>query len=93
MPAVLAAIGVWVISSVIVKLFLALGIGLFTYYGLYELIQQLLSQVQAAMSSLPSAVFQLVSLAGIPQALSIIGSAVLTRASINAIQMFFGVRS
>lgn len=92
MPAVLAAIGVWVISSVIVKLFLALGIGLFTYYGLYELIQQLLSQVQAAMSSLPSAVFQLVSLAGIPQALSIIGSAVLTRASINAIQTFFGVR-
>jgi hypothetical protein len=93
MPAMLIAVGVWVISSVIAKLFVALGIGIFTYYGIYELIQQLLAQVQGLMGTLPAAVFQLLSLAGIPQALSIIGSAILTRASINAIQLFFGVRS
>lgn len=93
MPAILAYIGVWVISSVIVKLFVALGIGLFTYYGLYELVEQLLLQVRTLFTSLPPQVFQLVSLAGFPAAFSIIGSAILTRAAINAVQVFFGART
>lgn len=93
MPAVIAAIGVWVISSVIAKLFIALGIGLFSYYGLYELTRAMLDQVNTLMDGLPSEVFQLISLAGIPQALSIIGSAIMTRAAINSIQLFFGIRS
>lgn len=93
MPAVIAAIGVWVISSVIAKLFIALGIGLFSYYGLFELTRAMLDQVNVLMNGLPSEVFQLISLAGIPQALSIIGSAIMTRAAINSIQLFFGIRS
>ena len=93
MPAVIAAIGVWVISSVIAKVFIALGIGLFSYYGLYALVEQLLNQVSALLNGLPAEVFQLISLAGIPEALSIIGSAVLTRAALNSVQVFFGVRA
>lgn len=93
MPAIIAAIGVWVISSVIAKVFIALGIGLFSYYGLYALVEQLLNQVSGLLNGLPAEVFQLISLAGIPEALSIIGSAVLTRAALNSVQVFFGVRS
>ena len=93
MPPVIAAIGVWVISSVIAKLFIALGIGLFSYYGLYELTQAMLDQIDNLIGALPSAVFQLISLAGIPQSLSIIGSAVLTSAAIKSIQLFFGICS
>lgn len=93
MPAVIAAIGVWVISSVIAKVFIALGIGLFSYYGLYALVEQLLNQVSSLLNGLPAEVFQLISLAGIPEALSIIGSAVLTRAALNSVQVFFGVRA
>lgn len=93
MPAILVTIGIYIISSVIAKVFIALGIGLFSYYGLYELVQQLLSQVQGLMSSLPAQVFQIISLGGIPQAMSILGSAVLTRAAIKSIEVFFGVRS
>ena len=93
MPAVLVAIGVWVISSVIAKIFVALGIGLFTYYGLLTLVEQLIAQVQATFGGLPSQVSQILSLAGIPNCLSIICSAFLTRASIQAIQTFFGSRA
>ncbi|MGA4323718.1 DUF2523 domain-containing protein [Ectopseudomonas hydrolytica] len=92
MPAVLVTIGVYIISSVIAKLLLALGIGLFTYYGLYTLVQRLLQEVQAAFGGLPSQVSQILSIAGIPEALSIIGSAVLTWAAIKSMQVFFGSR-
>lgn len=93
MPAVLVAIGVYIISSVIAKVFIALGIGLFTYYGLYELVQQLLSQVQGLWGSVPPQVYQVLSIGGIPQAMSIIGSAVLTSASIKAVSVFFGAHT
>ncbi|NMY53446.1 DUF2523 domain-containing protein [Pseudomonas sp. WS 5011] len=93
MPAILVTIGIYIISSVIAKIFVALGIGLLSYYGLYELVQELLNQVQDLMTSLPPQVFQIISLAGIPQAMSIIGSAVLTRAAIKSVEIFFGVRS
>lgn len=92
MPAVLVTIGIYIISSVIARLFLALGIGMFTYYGLYNLVETLLAQAQSLFSSLPPQVFQLLSLGGIPEALSIICSAVLTRAAIMAIQVFFGAK-
>lgn len=92
MPAILVTIGVYIISSVIAKILLALGIGLFTYYGLYTLVQQLLNQVRTVFSGVPSQVSQVLSLAGIPEALSIIGSAVLTWAAIKSMQVFFGSR-
>lgn len=93
MPAILVTIGIYIISSVIAKVLVAFGIGLFSYYGLYQLVEQLLSQVQPLLSSLPPEVFQLISLAGIPTSLSIIGSAFLTRAAIKSIEVFFGIRS
>lgn len=92
MPAVLVTIGVYIISSVIAKLLLALGIGLFTYYGLYTLVERLLQEVQIAFGGLPSQVSQILAIAGIPEALSIIGSAVLTWAAIKSMQVFFGTR-
>jgi len=93
MPAVLVAIGVWVVSSVIAKIFVALGIGLFTYYGLLHLVEQLIAQVQTSFGGLPAQVSQILSIAGIPNCLSIVCSAFLTRASIQAIQTFFGARA
>jgi hypothetical protein len=92
MPAVLVMVGVYIISSVIARLFVALGIGIFTYYGLYALIESLLGQLQSLFSGMPSHVFQLVSLAGFPEALSIICSALLTRAAVVAVQTFFGIK-
>lgn len=93
MPPVLVAIGVWVISSVIAKLFVALGIGLFTYYGLLELVERIIDQAQSMFGGLPASAVQIMSIAGVPEALSIITSAFLTRASIQAIQTFFGARA
>lgn len=93
MPAVLVAIGVWVVSSVIAKLFVALGIGLFTYFGLLELVERLVGVLESTFSGIPVQIMQLLSIAGIPNCLSIICSAFLTRASIQAIQTFFGARS
>lgn len=92
MPAILVTIGVYIISSVIAKIFVALGIGVFTYYGLLSLVERLVQQVQLAFGGLPAQVSQVLSIAGIPEALSIVCSAFLTRASIQAIQTFFGSR-
>ncbi len=93
MPQVLVAIGVWIISSVIAKLFVALGIGVFTYYGLLELVERIIDQAQAMFGGLPASAAQIMAIAGVPEALSIITSAFLTRASIQAIQTFFGART
>lgn len=93
MPAILVTIGVYIISSVIAKILVAMGIGVFTYYGLLALVQELIAQVQSAFAGLPAQVSQVLSIAGIPEALSILCSAFLTRASIQAIQTFFGART
>lgn len=93
MPAVLVSIGVWIISSVIAKIFVAMGIGVFTYYGLLTLVEKLVAQVQTSFGGLPAEVTQILSIAGIPECLSIVCSAFLTRASIQAVQTFFGARA
>jgi DNA-binding transcriptional MocR family regulator len=93
MPAVLVTIGVYIISSVIAKILVALGIGIFTYYGLLALVEQIVQQAQIAFGGLPAQASQVLSIAGIPEALSILCSAFVTRASIQAIKTFFGTRT
>ncbi|EFX63428.1 hypothetical protein DAPPUDRAFT_335484 [Daphnia pulex] len=91
MPAVLAAVGVWIISSVIAKVLVALGIGLFTYYGLFGLVEELIDQLRFLLGDMPPAVFQIISLFGFPEGLSILCSAFLTRAAIQSTKVFFGL--
>lgn len=69
MPAVLASIIVWALGSAVARVFVALGISLFTYSALETLVQSALDQLSQVLGELPSAVVQLSALAGVDQAM------------------------
>lgn len=91
MAKLLAMVISFAIGSFLVRITSALGIAIFTYKGLKALINNLLSHLQPLFASLPSAILDILAIAGVPEALSIIGSAVLTRAAINSARAFVGV--
>lgn len=82
---------VWALSSFLVKIFATLGIAVFTYKGLYSLVEGLVDSIQPLMSGLPEVMLNFLALAGVPEALTIVVSALLTRAAINAAKAFVGV--
>lgn len=87
----LSVILVWALSSFLVKIFATLGIAIFTYKGLYALVDGFIDSIQPLMSGLPEVMLNFLALAGVPEALSIVVSALLTRAAINAAKAFVGV--
>lgn len=91
MPLALSAILVWVLSSTIARIFVSLGIALFTYKGIQGLVELALDQATVFFGQLPSVVVSLIALAGVDQAISILGSALLTRAAITAARVSVGL--
>jgi len=87
MPALAIFLG-FIISSAIAKIVLALGIGFATYYGIESAVSALLGQIGPALNSLPTAVLNLLALAGVPQALNIICSAFMVRAALQAATVY-----
>lgn len=81
----------YALGSFLVRVFTALGIGVFTYKALYGLVNNLLDLIQPMFSQLPSGVISILSIAGVPEGLSIIASALLTRAAIQAARAWVGV--
>lgn len=90
MPAVLVAVLGFVVSSVIVKILFALGVGFFTYTGLTALIDQLLGYVSVTTGGLPASIIQIMNLAGFSQAFSIVSAALVARATIQSMRVFVG---
>lgn len=88
----IGAIG-FALSSFVLKLFTSIGIAVFTYVGLNSLINEMLDLIQPTAGTIPANVLDIMALAGIPQGLTVITSALLTRAAINAAQAFIGVKS
>ena len=93
MAKLLAIIGVWVMSSFLVKLATALGVGFMTYQGLTSVIDNLLAVLSSHMSTIPADILQLFALSGGGEALSIIGSALVVTASVNAARVWVGTIS
>ncbi len=91
MAKLLALVIGYALSSFVLKLLTTLGIGIFTYVGLSALINEMLGMIQPLFSQLPASILSLLALAGVPEALSIIASAMLTRAAINAAKAWVGV--
>lgn len=90
MPAVLVALLGFVVSSVIVKILFALGVGFFTYTGLTALIDQLLGYVSVTTGGLPASIIQMMNLAGFSQAFGIVSAALVARATIQSMKVFVG---
>lgn len=93
MAKLLAVVIAYALSSFLLRLLTTLGIGFFTYSTISSLIDTGLGYVDQFMHQLPVAVIQLFALAGIDTALSVLGSALVTAASLKAAKVFVGVVS
>lgn len=91
MPALLAPLVIWIIGSAVAKIFVAIGIGFFTYTGVEYALEQALSYFSQYIGQLPTSSLSIIALAGVPQAASVIGSALLTRAAFNAAKVSVGL--
>lgn len=91
MARLLALVIGYALSSFVLKLFTVLGVGIFTYVGLSNLVDGFLNLLQPMLTGLPSYILDILAIAGVPEALTIVCSALLTRASINSAKAFVGV--
>lgn len=92
MAKVLTVIIVWAISSAFTRIIAALGIGFYTYKGIKALVNEAVNRIEPLLSELPSYVLNILAIAGVPEALSILLSAVLTAAALGSIKVVAGVR-
>ncbi len=70
------------VSPLVARVFLALGLSMVSFVGMDLLMNQVIAHAQNAWGGLPAGILQLAGLAGIGQALGIIMGAVLTRVMI-----------
>jgi hypothetical protein len=56
----------------IVKVLFSLGIGVVTFVGLDALLENVITEIEAAWALVPAGTYQLLSLGGIPEAMGII---------------------
>lgn len=90
MGKLLALVIGYALSSFVAKIFTTLGIGLLTYSGLTVLVNGFLDLIQPIASGLPVYVLNILAIAGVPEGLSIIASALLTRAAIQSARVWLG---
>lgn len=90
MPRLLAFIISYAISGFFIKLFTTLGIAMLTYQGLSALVEGFLDLIEPMTSGLPEYILNILAIAGVPEGLTIISSAVLTRAAIQAARVWVG---
>lgn len=93
MPHVLMVIGVWIVSSALAKIFLVTGLGVFSYHYVSDFVSDARAEVIANYNSLPADVIAVISLAGIPEGLSVLLSSLTIAGTIKAAKVFLGMSS
>lgn len=93
MAKIFAWIGVWILSSFLVKLSVALGIGFMTYKGISYAVDSALDLLTVYLSSIPNDIITLFAMSGAGEAISIIGSAIISVATLQAARVWVGVVS
>lgn len=91
MAKLLALVIGYALGSFLLRLATTLGIGILTYKALYALVVNLLDKIQPLFAQLPAGVLSILSIAGVPEGLTILASALLTRAAIQAARAWVGV--
>lgn len=84
---------VWVLASVILRIFVAFGLGFFTYTQIDTYIEKLMDYFTQYLSQLPLMFLQFMRLAEVDTAISIIFSAFLSRIVLKAGMVVLGVKS
>lgn len=83
MKALLFGIIAWASSGLLARVLVGAGLTLVVYSGVSAGVESLLQQAASSMSGMPTAVVQLAMLSGVGQALSILGSALMTRVGLT----------
>jgi len=92
MPAILFGLLSWAMAGFIQSILVGAGISFVAYVAFQPLIEGFLQDAVTNLSGLPSIAVQFLLLAGAGEALSIIGSAVLTRVVISAGSKIAGIK-
>lgn len=89
-PALYAAL-LWALTGLIPRLMVGAGLTFLTAAGISTLVNDALNSAAGGLSQLPASVFQVVAMSGVGSALSIVGSAILTRLAIVSATKIIGV--
>lgn len=73
-------------SSIVARVLLALGMGVVSYQALSSIAEIVVDNVNNTYNNLPAAVIDILDMAGFGASLSILGSALITRAGLMAIK-------
>ena len=84
---------VWVLASTIARLLAAFGLSIVTYTQIDTYIEKLMDYLTQYLSQLPLMFLQLMRLAEVDTAISIICSAFLSRIALKAGMIVLGVKS
>ena len=89
----LSIVIVWSLSTFTVRLMTALGISLTTYSAISRLVDSLINRMQVYLSQAPADILSLLATAGVGEGLSIIASALVTRAFFVSARIFITASS
>lgn len=84
----LSIVIVWSLSTFTVRLMTALGISLTTYSAISRLVDGLINRLQVYLSQVPADILAIMSMAGVGEGLSLIASALVTRAFFVSARVF-----
>jgi hypothetical protein len=87
MPAILVTIISWALASLVARVLVGAGLTLATYSGIDSLIDNMLDGVTASFGLLGDSA-QILYIAGVGEAVSIIGGAIVASATMYAAQVF-----
>ena len=90
MPAVLITILTAFASSLVARMLLGAGLAIFTYNFVDDSVLQAQNEMHGLLNNLPSDVIGLISILKVPQALSVIMSALGVAAFIKTSKVFLG---
>lgn len=93
MPAIIITILTAFLSSLVAKVLLGAGLAFLSYTWVNDLVAQAQVQMMGLWGGLPAEILGVISILKIPQALSIIMSAIGTAAFIKTAKVAVGVKS
>ena len=91
MGAVIGSVLAWLAESALARVLVGAGLTLLVWQGADALVESLLTQAVASFSALPAAALQLILLTGVGSALTMLGSALLTRLAFQTGGRILGV--
>lgn len=90
MPAFLAALATYLISAIIMRLFIATGLSIITFYFINDLVDQAKDSFQNALHGLPADALSFIQLYKLDQCISVIISALSIAAFVKTAKAFIG---